>query len=67
MTTNLPQPCDIMEENIKLYTKIFFPPKFDLDPTIKETEVALNELNFEIADQFCPGYPNTSIDESCKI
>lgn len=67
MTNNLPQPCDIMEENTKLYTNIFFPRKFELDPSIGESEIALKELNFEIADQYCPGYPNTTIDESCKI
>ncbi|RNA39192.1 beta-hexosaminidase subunit beta [Brachionus plicatilis] len=67
MTTNLPQSCDIMEENIKLYTNIFFLPKFELNPIISDTDVALNELSFEISDQFCPGYPNTSIDETYEL
>ena len=66
ITSNLPQTCDIIEENIKLYKNIFFPPKFEINPTTSQTDVLLNELNIEIGDRICPGYPNSTMDESCK-
>ena len=67
ITNNLPEPCDIIDENVKLYTNILFPPKFVFNPNIKFTEKLLLELNIEIANTECPSYPNSTMDESCKL
>jgi hypothetical protein len=65
ITNNLPEPCDIIEENVKLYTNILFPPKFTINSNIKYAEKMLLELNIELANTECPSYPNSTMDESC--
>jgi hypothetical protein len=67
ITNNLLEPCDIIEENVKLYTNILFPPKFVINSNIKFTDKLLLELNIEIANQECPNYPNSTMDESCNL
>lgn len=57
--------CDIVDENIKLYKNILFPPKLELNSTASPTDVILSELNIEIANSMCPSYPNSTMDESC--
>jgi hypothetical protein len=66
ITHNLAEPCDIIDENVKLYTNILFPPKFTINSNIKFTEKMLLELNIELAYKECPSYPNSTMDESCK-
>lgn len=67
ITSNLAQSCDIIEENIKLYKNIFFHPKFELNPEVSQIEVALKELNIELVEKVCPGYPNSTMDESYEL
>ena len=59
--------CDIIEENIKLYRNILFPPLILINSSISAPEKMLMELNIEIIqNEKCPLYPETNMDESCR-
>ncbi len=66
ITNNLSKSCDIIEENVKLYTNIIFPPKFLLNTKLNENQQLLIELKIEIEDDNCPLFPNSEMDEACK-
>ena len=66
ITTNLENACDIIEENVKLYRNILFPPLITIKSDLNQTEKLLIELKIELASQECPQYPNSTMDESCK-
>lgn len=68
INTNMRVKCDIIEENIRHYTNILFPPLISLNMSINQKDVLLSELSIELGNtDFCPTYPNSSIDESCIV
>jgi hypothetical protein len=66
-TTNLIQKCDIIDENFQLYSNILFTPKILYNPILNANDNQIKELRFEIEFNSCPGYPNSDMDESCKV
>lgn len=56
--------CDIMDENIKHYGNIIFPPRINFNPGTA-SDVLMTELSIEVVNATCPGYPDESMDESC--
>ena len=59
--------CDIIDENIKHYMNVLFPPKIRLDSDWTRTdELYLGELYLEVTSRDCPKYPHSNMDESCK-
>lgn len=67
IVTNLEKSCDIIEENIKLYRNILFPPLITIKSDLNQTEKLLVELKIELASQECPQYPNSNMDESYEL
>lgn len=66
ITTNLKVKCDIIDENIKLYTNILFPPKIAASGDLSINDTQLIELNIELtANDKCPSYPDSNMDETC--
>jgi hypothetical protein len=66
ISNNLNKPCDIIEENIKLYRNILFPPKFMINTKLNHDQKILAELKIEIEDNICPLFPNLEMDETCN-
>jgi hypothetical protein len=67
INTNMVAKCDLVDENIKHYKNVLFPYKIINQTAISLQDKLLTELSVEIADQnYCPTYPNSSMDESCK-
>ena len=66
ITSNLAVSCDIIEENIKHYLNILFPPLIEINSDLNSTDKMLVELKIELATQECPSYPNSTMDESCN-
>lgn len=66
ITNNLSKTCDIIEENVKLYKNILFPPKFFINDKLNDNQKLLVELKIEIQDNFCPNFPNSEMDETCE-
>ena len=62
--------CDIIEENIKLYTNILFPPRIydqSKHDVINTTHQILTTLYIKIEKKAkCPAYPS-DMDESCTL
>ena len=66
ITSNLVDKCDIIEENIRLYKNILFPPLIKIESDLNSTDKQLIELRIELSSQECPSYPNSTMDESCN-
>ena len=66
ITSNLVSPCDIIEENIKHYRHILFPPLIQINSNLNSSDKILVELRIELSSQECPLYPNSTMDESCN-
>jgi hypothetical protein len=66
ITSNLVSPCDIIEENIKHYRHILFPPLIQINSNLNSSDKMLVELRIELSSQECPLYPNSTMDESCN-
>jgi hypothetical protein len=63
-TTNFEIDCDIINDNLKRYKKILFPPNFIIN--VPDNENILIELRINIeSNKMCPEYPGTNEDESC--
>lgn len=58
--------CDIIEENKNIYKTILFPPMSSFKALPLNTAF-LYELNINVKDTNCPGYPHLKMDESCKL
>ena len=57
--------CDIIENNIIIYKNVLFPSKNSFITNKDDKE--LIELRIEIQESdYCPGYPNSEMDESCN-
>jgi hypothetical protein len=63
-TTNFEIDCDLINDNLKRYKNILFPPNFIIN--VPDNENILIELRINIeSNKMCPGYPGTNEDESC--
>jgi hypothetical protein len=57
--------CDIMQENMKHYTNILFPPK--IPNKVEDKDPLLTDVLIEVTDtETCKEYPHSKMDESCK-
>lgn len=60
--------CDIIQESIKLYKNILFPPKiYQPNPPVARRDAMLWGLKMSIADKECPTYPTSSMNESYTL
>jgi len=63
-TTNLEIDCDIINDNLKRYKNILFPPNFVINVPPNENILIELRVNVE-SNKICPGYPGSNEDESC--
>lgn len=65
---NMEVECDIIDDNIKRYKRIIFPPRIYFESAILPVDKLLKEVLIEISEKnICPGYPNDNMDESCNM
>ena len=58
--------CDIIDEGIRLYKDILFPPKIYGRTALSPLDKLLWGLKIEIEDLKCPGYPDRKMNETCE-